>query len=67
MVKETGAVKYIETSAKLNRGVKEVTTIIIIYPGRKIINPSGGYPPDIHRMRSDLWPMSVECRFQSMR
>ena len=35
--------------------------------GRKIINPSGGYPPDIHRMRFDLWPMSVERRFQSMR
>ena len=36
-----------------------------IIQGRKIINPSGGYPPDIHRrMISDLWPMSVERRFQ---
>ena len=35
--------------------------------GRKLINPSGGYPPDVHRMKSDLWPMSVERRFQSMR
>ena len=25
------------------------------------------HPVDIHRMRSDLWPMSVERRFQSMR
>ena len=25
------------------------------------------YPPDIHRMRSDLWPLSVERRFQPMR
>ena len=32
--------------------------------GRKIINPSGGYPADIHQMRSAdlirLWPMRVE-------
>ena len=28
---------------------------------------SAGYSSDIHRMRSDLWPMSVERLFQSMR
>ena len=33
--------------------------------GRKIINPSGGYPPDIQRISSGLWPMSVEIRWIS--
>ena len=59
-----------ETTNAITHSVEDMGYVIsdyINHLGRKIINPSGGYPPDIHRMRSDLWPICVERCFQPMR
>ena len=56
-------IKYIPTSS-LTLKVRPLNLKHGPYlQGRKIINPSGGYPPDIHQISSDLWPMSVERPF----